>query len=89
MDTFGGVDILIADGSIPAGITAELGAVFADQGLGGAVVQVRQSSTVDLLGKPETLDQNVRVNAVRPSEKAAPDRVAEAVIFLASPRRGP
>jgi NAD(P)-dependent dehydrogenase (short-subunit alcohol dehydrogenase family) len=82
---FGGVDIIVALGSITRDEMERLRTVLKRQGLGGVVVSLEKArgATVDL---GQAIGAGVRTNALRVEEGADPDVAAEAVAFLASSR---
>ncbi len=81
VDSFGGADILVANAAT-VDFLADLGTVFRQQGLGGAVVWLGDG------GVPSGADlgDDVRVNTVQAQADADPAHVAEAAAFLASSR---
>jgi rhamnose utilization protein RhaD (predicted bifunctional aldolase and dehydrogenase) len=86
VDTFGGVDILVSAHSAPRTMLAELNQVFAAQGLPGVIVLVRSDPQTEHLRQFEAFRSDVRVNAVHHHDGAAPDHIAEAIVYLASSR---
>ena len=86
VDSFGGVDVLIAGEAIPEMVLAEMAATMDAQRLGGAVAMINANVTPDLLQSIEGFNPDVRVNGVQLSDGVEPERVAEAVAFLVSPR---
>jgi NAD(P)-dependent dehydrogenase (short-subunit alcohol dehydrogenase family) len=86
VDAFGGVDLLVATDTLPSRMLEDLAGVLKMQGLGGAVVQVSADLDLDSARSLAALGRDVRVNAVQAGGSVAPDRIAEAVAFLASPR---
>jgi hypothetical protein len=86
VETFGGVDILVSAHSAPHAMLAELSQVFTAQGLGGAIVLVRSDPQVERLRQFEAFGPDIRINAIRHHNGAAPGHVAESVVYLASSR---
>ena len=82
---FGGVDIIVALGSITRDEMERLRTALERQGMGGVVVglETARGAAVDL---EQAIGAGVRSNALRVEEGADPDVVAEAVAFLASSR---
>jgi len=83
---FGGVDVLIAGEAIPEMVLADMAATMDAQRLDGAVAMINANITPDYLQSFEAFNPDVRVNGVQPSDGVKPERVAEAVAFLVSPR---
>lgn len=83
---FGGVDILVALAPITSAVLGNVMAAMQRQGLGGALVGVRNGPEVTLPapGSAET----IRRNEVALAAGSEPSLVAEAVAFLASSRSG-
>jgi NAD(P)-dependent dehydrogenase (short-subunit alcohol dehydrogenase family) len=86
VDSFGGVDVLIAGEAIPEMVLVEMAATMDAQRLGGAVAMINANVTPDLLQSIEGFNRDVRVNGVQLSDGVEPERVAEAAAFLVSPR---
>ena len=86
VDSFGGVDVLIAGEAIPEMVLAEMAATMDAQRLGGAVAMINANVTPELLQSSRVFNPDVRVNGVQLSDGVEPERVAEAVAFLVSPR---
>jgi rhamnose utilization protein RhaD (predicted bifunctional aldolase and dehydrogenase) len=86
VESFGGVDVLIAGEAIPEMVLAEMGATVDAQRLGGAVAMIDANLRTDLLESIATFSPDMRVNGVQLSDGVEPERVSEAVAFLVSPR---
>jgi len=86
VDSFGGVDVLITGESIPEMVLADMAATIDAQRLGGAVAMITANVTPDSLQSIEAFNPDVRVNGVQLCDGVEPERVAEAVAFLVSPR---
>lgn len=83
---FGGVDVLVALAPVTSAVLGNVMAAMQRQGLGGALVGVRNGAEVTLPapGSAET----IRRNEVALAAGSEPSLVAEAVAFLASSRSG-
>jgi NAD(P)-dependent dehydrogenase (short-subunit alcohol dehydrogenase family) len=86
VDSFGGVDVLIAGEGIPEMVLADMAATVDAQRLGGAVAMIDENLTPDLLQSIVAFDPDVRLNGVQLCDEVEPERIAEAVAFLVSPR---
>ena len=86
VDSFGGVDALIAGEAIPDMVLTEMAATMDVQRLGGAVAMINANVTPDWLQSIEAFNPDVRVNGVQLSDGVEPERLSEAVAFLVSPR---
>jgi rhamnose utilization protein RhaD (predicted bifunctional aldolase and dehydrogenase) len=86
VDSFGGMDVLIAGEAIPEMVLADMAATMDAQRLGGAVAMINANVTPGSLQSIEAFNPDVRVNGVQLSDGVEPVRVAEAVAFLISPR---
>ena len=84
VDAFGGIDLLIAGGSLPDVMRDELARVLENQGLGGALVLVGANADPEA-ARATTLGSGIRINGVQAGRDAVPEHIAEAVAFLASP----
>ena len=82
----GGVDVLIAGEAIPEMVLAGMAATMDAQRLDGAVAMINANVTPDFLQSIGAFNPDVRANGVQPSDGVEPERVAEAVAFLVSPR---
>jgi hypothetical protein len=85
VDSFGGVDVLIAGEAIPERVLADMAATVDAQRLGGAVAIINANVTPGLLQSIEAINPDLRVNGVQLRDGVEPVRVAEAVAFLVSP----
>jgi len=86
VDSFGGVDVLIAGEAIPEIVLAHMASTVNAQRLGRAVAIIGANLGPDLLQSFVAFNPDVRVNGVQLCDGVEPERVAEAVAFLVSPR---
>jgi rhamnose utilization protein RhaD (predicted bifunctional aldolase and dehydrogenase) len=86
VDSFGGVDVLIAGEAIPEMVLAEMAATVDAQRLGGTVAVIDANLKPELLKSIASFGPDLRVNGVQLCDGVEPERLAEAVAFLVSPR---
>jgi rhamnose utilization protein RhaD (predicted bifunctional aldolase and dehydrogenase) len=81
VESFGGVDILVAAYDPPAALLSAFTDALEGQRLGGAILLVGTNPKIEGL----RVGDGVRINALRLSDSTTPERAAEAAAFLVSP----
>jgi rhamnose utilization protein RhaD (predicted bifunctional aldolase and dehydrogenase) len=86
VESFGGVDLVVTGESVSREVLAEMAAILDPQGIGGALVQVSAEPDPERLRAAAPFGRDARVNGVQIAAGSVPERAAEAVAFLVSPR---